>query len=231
MMYTGFILWLAIFALGCIFLYCCWLILRSFRTEKISIAYAGTVHDHPQVSSKVNAKAVDYVIDKIKSQVSPEVNLIPFLVEGNSMQYADIHTGDIVITKEISENSEAYNDLLPQVVVIKDNRSDTKDVFKLRRAWTIVPCSITSKDFSIIIETIIASKKFQDVKLLVKDKCPDDGTLMEGAMKKFSDFKCMQDNFVIISTTYRTKEDRIGFSVHSLQDVIGVVVSVAAKTK
>ena len=78
-----------------------------------------------------------------------------------------------MITKEISEDSEAYNDLLPQVVVIKDNRSDTKDVFKLRRAWTIVSSSITPKDFSIIIETIIASEKFQDVKSLVVKQPPD----------------------------------------------------------
>ena len=225
--YTDFIFYGSILILSGIFFYCCWLMLCAFRKKNVPIAYAGTDHKKQPFSTKVNAKAIEVLIDDIKTKTSSNVCLSPYIVEGNSMQYADIHTGDIVLTEEPDFNKTS----LPKVVVLKDKNVESYESFKLRRAWKLISDDLTISDFRNIINEIIESDKFKEVKVLVKDKCPVDKELLDEIITKYSALEKASGKSILISTTYRTTEDKIGFSIHSLDSVVGIVSYIAAKKR
>lgn len=225
MRYTDLISYGAILILGCILLYCCRLILCALRKKNIPIAYAGTAYGNLPVSTKVNAKAIDILIDQVKTITAANEDLRPFMVEGDSMQYADIHNGDIVLT----EKPELNNESLPKVVVIKDVNSNSFESFKLRRAWKVISDDMDIPTFRTMIGFVINSEKFKEVKNLVGEKCPTDTELTDEIIGKFTALKKSEGQSYLISTTYRTREKKIGFSMHNFQDVVGMVAFIASK--
>ncbi|MDE6338362.1 MAG: hypothetical protein K2K97_01070 [Muribaculaceae bacterium] len=225
MRYTDLIFYGAILILCGILLYCCWLMLGAFRKKTIPIAYAGTAYGKRPVSTKVNAKAIDILIGQIKTNTEGNGYLRPFMVEGDSMQYADIHNGDIVLT----EKPELNNGNLPKVVVIKDVNSDSNESFKLRRAWKVITDDIDILTFRTMIDCVVDSEKFKEVKNLVGEKCPTDTELKDEIIGKFTALKMSAGRSYLISTTYRTREKKIGFSIHNFEDVVGMVTFIASK--
>lgn len=225
MVYSDFIFWGAIVVLSGIFLYCCWLMISAFKTQSIPIAYAGSIHGPHPSSAKVNAKAIDIIKNQLRENSSNE-NLIPYLVDGDSMQYADIHNGDIVLT----EKPNFLNLELPKVIVLEGiNNSDSTLIFKLRRAWKVLPNDTDILTFTEIIKDILVSDKFKELKSLVKHKCPTDSNLLEEIVDKYKHFDNSNREDIVISTTYRTGIQKIGFSLHRTADVVGVVAFIAAK--
>ena len=225
MRYTDIIFFGAILVLGGILLYCCWLMLCALRKKNIPIVFAGTAYGKLPVSTKVNAKAIDILIDQVKAYTARNEDLRPFMVEGDSMQYADIHNDDIVLTKKTELNNES----LPKVVVIKDVNPNSNQSFKLRRAWKVIPNDIDIQTFRTMIGCIINSDKFKEVKNLVGEKCPTDTELTDEIIGKFTALNKSEGQSYLISTTYRTKEKKIGFSIHNLEDVAGIVAFIESK--
>lgn len=56
------------------------------------------------------------------------------------------------------------------------------------------------------------------------DRCPENEELINEVLTKYTQYIIEHpESQVLLSTTYRTEEKKIGFSIHSAVDVTGVV--------
>lgn len=223
--YGIYIFWVSVALLVAIVLYCFGVVGHDYRKVNVPIAYAGSIHDLKPSSAKVKAKYISILRDKICKNYEDEPNLNPFLIKGDSMQYASIHTDDIVFASKGALNIEA----LPVVVVIQDKESSQKsNNFKLRRAWKIVPPNIGCNGLHDELNQILHSEKFEELRILLGEKCPDNEILTDTLLQKFRiNYNNGINAQLIISTTYNTNDKKIEFSLHEYDDLVGEVKFIA----
>lgn len=176
--------------------------------------------------------------DKISVKVSKDLiranpEKIPYIVKGNSMQYANIHSDDIIFVRSISP--EEIGNTLPKVTLLSFCPGNSWAAsHKIRRTWRIENDSIDEDSFRNSMQTILDSTIFEQLRNELHDKCPSDEVLMQGALRSLRDFRQKhQNNYnasregekILISTTYRTERDRLEFSIHSSNSLQGIVTS------
>lgn len=220
------IFWLSATVLGIVLIAYCILLARSSRKTSIPIAYAGTLHgDKP--AELVMDRAV---ITRLEKEIAPTdkkgITYSPYVVDGDSMQFAKIKSGDIVFVE--NWNSEDHS--FPQVVVLQHvDQVSNRLSYKVRRAWSTLPKDVNEEKLMSISAEILASSKFENLRSLVGDKCPSDQDLKMELLSKFRNLPIeKRSNQLLLSTTYNTAEKRIALSLHNLSAIVGVVRYVSA---
>lgn len=145
-----------------------------------------------------------------------------FIVHGDSMQYANISTGDLLFVKKGFMPNDLKDETLPQILVLRyKEHSDGKPRFKVRRAWHVgiikdnlkeVAIKITKEgSFSILTQ----QEGYMGNDWMLKD--------LEERIITFGKDYPEYDGKVVLSTTFDTKEKKIHFSIHPINSVVGIV--------
>lgn len=224
--------WIGIVILGFI-LFACIIGIRRAKRDSYSsfeVACAGsTDNSYPD---KVSIKVP-------KSLINTNNQRTPYVVKGNSMQYANINTEDIIFVTKASPNN--INNTLPKVTLLSFSPAKEGGAsHKIRRTWKIEDASIDDDRFRHTMQTILACPLFGQLRNDLQDKCPSDEILMQGAIESLQKFRQIQinnhlpitgDSKILISTTYRTEKDRLEFSIHSSDTLQGIVTSVMRRKR
>ncbi len=185
-------------------------------------------------------------IPRQKECVSPKYNLFrdsyghqlptaefdSYLVQGDSMQFCDILTGDVVFAKKGFRVSDILK--FPTVVIIRNLKAAPDQCqYKIRRAWSICPNNLDEAAYKEIVKSIMASPDYQILKAKASDIYESDDVMLDGFMSKIKGY---QDNCdpsspahdIVILSTYDVDNKKIRFSVHSASSLMGIVSYVAA---
>ncbi len=152
-----------------------------------------------------------------------------FVVDGESMQFCGIHNHDLIFSTKTFVADE--NCSFPAVLVIRKNHIiENYPAYKVRRAWNVVNYD---SDLVKAVRNLLQSNVFSQIKDL--PEYPGDESIMEDfvtlRLPRYEDefIKCtapdVKDRTVIISTTYNTEENRIHFSLHPINRVVGKVIA------
>ena len=196
----------------------------------VRIVHAGSDKDCTPVYNEIilnSLKVVQFKDHNGNVLVPADYDL--YIVAGECMQYVNIHPNDLLFaTKDF--DVESYNGILPTVVILKKGTTalGVPPFYKLRRLWKICNYRDNLKD---ILKSIIQSSEFQEVrrrpnydgdKALIDDffetrlgRCEEDYIKCE--------FPNINDEKIIISTTFHTDIQRVRFSIHPISNVVGKV--------
>lgn len=190
----------------------------------LRIACAGSGESEYPFSEIINNSMLERVKAFIDSQKEPDL-YTPYLVKGNSMQYANLKPDDILIAKRT--DMHAMRSSFPSIVVVDVKNANAGECkYKIRRAWDIVNANASEIEFKKIVDTTLYSEQFSALRERAKEKCPDEDTLR---CEIISEFKKRQTNGdFLLSTTYKTDEERIYFSLHSITSIAGVAEFVSS---
>jgi hypothetical protein len=157
-----------------------------------------------------------------------------YLVQGNSMQYCDIHTGDIVF----SPKGFRVDDLnkFPSIIILKNNEATSEQCqYKIRRAWKICQDNLSEPKYDDILKEIMESSEY----IILKEKARD---IYESDDEMLKEFKRKLDIYInerktsdtteniVISSTYNVDDKKIKFSIHRISSIMGMVKYVASVT-
>lgn len=198
------------------------------RSPKVSVpvAYAGSCHNNMPKSSFLKAELIDRLKSSIASKQQKKKDLKPFIVQGNSMQYAEIKSGDIVFA---NEQLYSFGTTLPQIVVLSIPSAGNNPAFKIRRTWRIIDADSNSISVREKVEDTLNSPKFEELRIRVADRCPADSVLINEVLDKYNALPTeIRSKKLLLSTTYRTEDQKIGFSLHNAEDLVGVVEYVSS---
>lgn len=160
-------------------------------------------------------------------------SLSRFIVKGNSMQYAKINPNDLIYVKEMDLGTLRHN--LPKITLLKfDAKSPKLADKKIRRTWSIIDSNISDDDFNDTLDTILGSATFHELRYDMGQKCPSNEILKRVALERLHNYKeahyhnnedAIED--LLLSTTFRTEDDCLEFSIHPASALQGVVVYVS----
>lgn len=222
------IFWVSAFTLGIALLIYCAMLVCASRKISVPVAYAGSCHNKLPKSSFLKADLIDRLKSSIASEQQKKKDLKPFIVQGNSMQYAEIKSGDIVFA---NEQLNSFDTNLPKIVVLSIASPDNKPAFKIRRTWRIIDADSNPNSVRQKVENTLNSPKFEELRIRVADKCPDDNVLINEVLEKYNSLpEEIKSKKLLLSTTYRTEDQKIGFSIHNASDLVGVVEYVSSPT-
>lgn len=225
--------WVGVAVLAAIFLIWCIGIVRANHEtySELEVACAGSVDSsYPE---KIKIKLPDesrYGHSGISGNAT--ASLTKFIVKGNSMQYARIHSDDIIYVSHV--DPDTLRNSLPKITLLDFKPTEAGSAcHKIRRSWRILNSDIDTPDFISEMNRILASSQFADLRVLIGEKCPSDNELMRIALeslRKHQD-RGTKSGDILISTTFRTERDRLEFSIHSLADLKGIVSYVVRRKK
>lgn len=209
-----------------VFLTYCIMLFRASRKIYIPIAYAGTVHDEVQSKSMVNSATITRLKNAIHSRSNDSKHLKAYMIKGNSMQFANIESGDIVFAEDC--NTSTLINEFPKIVVLRHSAKEKGPTFKIRRAWRILPQDSDRNLIATTMYDVLSSKKFDELRELIGEKCPSNDVLISELLSKYDKLKANNKiDTLLLSTTYRSNEGKIGFSLHPVSSIAGVVVYVS----
>lgn len=190
----------------------------------ITVACAGSSDSRYPNSVKID-RAILQQINQFIATLSPSYSYQPYIVKGNSMQYADIKLNDIVIVRRVSGLTEINP--ANRIVLLKDSKAQSdKCHYKIRRAWRIIDANLDVESFETIVREILASESFSELSQRAADKCPSANCLTKQALSKFISRKQENRNEstrYLLSSTYKSDEGKIQFSLHKTTSVQGIV--------
>lgn len=172
-------------------------------------------------------------IRKDKSISEEEINsLNRFIVKGNSMQYAQINSDDIIYVKSI--DLDTLRRELPKVTLLEFiPNAEGKAYNKIRRTWSIIDTCISTEDFENTLVSVLNSNKFAELRRQMGEKCPADNQLKAMAKQRLLKYrKSLSDNTphqnpkLLLSTTFRTEKNQLEFSIHPASSFKGVIAYV-----
>lgn len=203
----------------------------------VNIVHAGsdkdcTLADHEIILNPI--KAIQFK-DRNGNVLNP-TDYDLYIVAGECMQYVNIHPDDLLFATKGFE-VEKYKGNLPIILIIKKGTTDIKKgtttinvppFYKLRRLWKV--CNYRD-DFNEILKSIIQSPEFQEVRR--RPNYDGDKALIEDffdvRLKRYEEeyIKCefpnINDEKIVISTTFHTDIQRVRFSIHPVSNVVGKV--------
>lgn len=208
------------------------------KSPIMDIACAGSVK--PNAPGKI--QVVNLQWDKLPHEDTPSENkkdVKYFIIAGWSMLLGGIENNDLVVVDKVKK----FEDLkLPAIVVLKREPIaiekallvGDKAKYKVRRSWT--KCSLNQSDEEIlkIVQNIIQSDKFNELKSIDETKFPPSFDLIEDFKERLACYKkehedCKEKNnenhLALISTTLDTTLNKVHFSIHSCKMLIGKVRS------
>ncbi len=227
------IIWICIVLLIAIFIIA---VVGIFRANKANrkfmvseqVACAGSVDNSYPYSVKVMLPC-----DPMKSGGNlPQdemKSLTRFIVKGNSMQYADIHSDDLIYVKKVNVYDLKHN--LPRVTLLTFH-TDSPDVAnkKIRRTWGVINSGVKDEEFNSILDWILEKDQFKELRRAMGDKCPSNDELKQIAFESLNLYHQAHpssEDELLLSTTFRTERDRLEFSIHPSSSLEGVVMYVS----
>ena len=220
--------WTGIGILGSI-LFACIIGIRQAKRDSYSsfeVACAGSTDS--SYPDKVSIKIPKNLINTNNERTT-------YVVKGNSMQYANINTDDIIFVTQTAIDYIS-NDLPKVTLLVFPKAKEGGASHKIRRTWKIEDASIDDDSFRHSMHNILTCPLFDQLRNDLQDKCPSDEILMQGAMESLRKFRqkyslnhsplSEDSSKILISTTYRTEKDRLEFSIHSSDNLQGIVTSV-----
>lgn len=198
----------------------------------VNIAHAGSDRDCIPVSRKalMNLPAQTTFKDSEGRILNPSQYEL-YMVDGECMQYAYIYPNDLLFATR-GFDVETYNGKLPLILILKkgSKKTGTQPYYKLRRLWKF--CNYRD-DLMGVIQSIIESHEFQEVRQ--RPNYDGDKALIDDFFKtrlpKYEEnhIKCeypnINDEKIVISTTFHTDIQSVRFSIHPISNVVGKVVA------
>lgn len=196
----------------------------------VNIVHAGsdkgcTLVDHESVLNSLDI--IEFKDSKGNILVPTDYDL--YKVAGECMQYVNIHPNDLLFATK-SFDVEKYTGNLPIVLILKKGTATpgVPPFYKLRRLWKVCNYRDSLKD---ILKSIIQSSEFQEVRRRPNydgDKALIDDFFNTRLNRYEEDYiKCEFPNIneekIIISTTFHTDIQRVRFSIHPISNVVGKV--------
>lgn len=138
--------------------------------------------------------------------------------------------GDIVFAKAWNKKNIFDS---PKIIVLEHKDSNGQPSgFKLRRAWRLLPPNTSKENLSSIVANVLSESKFSRLRKLVGDKCPTDNDLTENLFAKFNNLSGDEKSEeLLLSTTYKTEEGKLRFSLHKSSSIVGIVAYVSSHIK
>lgn len=152
-----------------------------------------------------------------------------YIVAGECMQYVNIHPNDLLFATK-GFDVESYNGKLPIIVILKKGITapGMAPFFKLRRLWKVCNYRDNLRE---ILESIIQSSEFLEVRRRPNydgDKALIDD-FFDTRLRRYvvdyieCEFPNINDEKIIISTTFHTDIQSVRFSIHPISNVVGKV--------
>lgn len=198
----------------------------------VNIVHAGSDKDCAAVQNEIilnSPKVVQFKDHNGNVLVPADYDL--YKVAGECMQYVNIHPNDLLFATK-GFDVENYKGALPTVVILKKGTTvgGEPPFYKLRRLWKL--CNFKD-DLKEILNSIIQSPEFQEVRRRPNydgDKALIDDFFNTRLGRYENDYiKCaypnVNDEKIIISTTFHTDIQRVRFSIHPISNVVGKVVA------
>lgn len=190
-------------------------------TMMYDVACAGMIHGEAE-----KMRSVSIMTDQFLDYEGHPLNVDDFylfMVCGESMKLSGIHNRDIVF---VPKNYSSDNETFPAVLVLKrENSKEGEAKYKIRRGWSIV--QYADVDFEHVIRSIMNSKKFKSIK---EDTAyPGDRAIMEDffneRLQKYErEHPKDSRGRILISTTLHINENKIYFSIHPVELIVGKIV-------
>lgn len=224
----NYIFWISAGVLFVVFAIWCITFFHRSKREAVPIVFAGKSHGECPTSKEVDSATIDRLRNRISSKLGSDVTINPYLVHGNSMQFANIKDGDLVFAECCSESDSKF----PKIVVLSGSDANTGSIhYKLRRAWSDIPSNADGILIRERLQQIVNSDEFIKLRHKIGTRCPSDEELINVAIEKY---RMLSENQVsvplLVSTTYRSDRNRIEFSIHPKSTQKGVVVAACSPT-
>lgn len=204
----------------------------------LQVACAGS--ENPCAAKKVCVTDFDWNELPLNEQVAgcdQADKYVKFIISGYSMLLGGIQNNDIIFV----EPTKKVDDIVfPAIVVLKREpiaikkalRVDDKAEYKVRRTWKY--CRLDQKDDAIvdIVKEIIEGELFQRLKNKDNNKFPEKSALVDDFKERLyryrDEHKGCDNSFnvnyiALISTTLDTQKNKIHFSIHSKNTLVGRV--------
>lgn len=194
---------------------------KASRYRILDVACAGTLD--PYLPAKERVK-LDLENAECNCRQQIQDGQKAYLVRGNSMQYADIHNGDIVYVDSV--NIEDLKQSLPKITLLtaKPERENGAG-FKIRRTWKVLSKEIGEAELNSAMQEILNSVQFSNLRRKVGPHCPGDEDLKAQAVEKLRIARQneQKEALWLLSTTYRTQSQRLEISLHPVSTLQGIV--------
>ncbi|MDE7402175.1 MAG: hypothetical protein K2M87_02045 [Muribaculaceae bacterium] len=202
------------------------IIQKRLAEEMMTTVSAGS--HYKEIPPKMRTVSAKYNL--FKSSSGQPLNTSAFdsyLVQGNSMQYCDIHPGDIVFAQKGFRLSDLTK--FPSAVILKNLKANKNQCqFKIRRAWTVCPDNLEDEEYIKILTEVMNSPEYLNLKDKAKNIYESDDKMLEGFMKKLEEYRANRDTeslgqSIVISSTYDVDNKKIRFSIHRTSSLMGIV--------
>lgn len=188
-------------------------------------SFDGTIVSSVETISLTNNKFTD-----INGEIIKIENYDGFIVKGNSMQFCNILTNDLLLAQKDFKISDLK---FPEVIALSNyNVAPEQCKYKLRRAWHICSDKNTNEEFKNILTQIILTPKFQELKSSLREKGIDQtddliDDFFDEKNGRLAKYKALYGNeaisLIVISTTYEPKDKKVHFSIHKTDTIVGIV--------
>lgn len=160
-----------------------------------------------------------------------------FITMGESMLLGGIRSQDILFVKEYDPQEMPE---LPAILVLQREQAaleraaqfNDKAEKKIRRSWRVCSLNHSNDEILGMVQEIIDSQQFQDIRNLDETKFPSTNWLLSDFSNRLERYRqehqdCeLRDNDnhnALISTTFDTMQRRVHFSMHSCRTIVGEV--------
>lgn len=160
------------------------------------------------------------------------------IIVGNSMLLGGIRDKDIVFIKRDINIAECS---FPVILVLRREPAamekaslqyDDKAELKVRRTWEICSLNQSDEEIAKMVEEIIKSKRFQEIREIDESKFATSEWMVEDIKCRITRYRtehigCEEvgnkNNVALLSTTYDTGQKRVHFSIHPVRTIVGEV--------
>lgn len=150
-----------------------------------------------------------------------------YLVQGDSMQYCDIHTGDIVFSPKGFRLSDLKK--FPSVMILKNQIANPDQCqYKIRRAWVVCADNLEESVYIDIVKEIMESPDYLILKERAKNIYESNKRMLDGFLDKLEEYQSNRHpdslgQSIVISSTYDVDNKKIRFSIHRASSLMGIV--------
>jgi len=211
-----------------------WMAYTIWQSRRIGVALPVVCAGNPTDDADTEVKTVSLdnfaLVDENGKELDLENTYEAFVVSGESMSLAEIHEGDLVLSKKGMRFGRDIQ--FPDIFVLdREHPKDKEPKVKLRRVWAVCKLNASNDAMKESLQQIFSMKDF---KVLQNDSCyPGDDSMVD----QFINYRlplyrkehpgCERAGspnfFAVISTTLRTNKHEIGFSIHPVKAIRGRV--------
>lgn len=195
------------------------------KTELLTVCAGSHSEEIPEKKDTYSIKYNSFILPSTQSLDTDKY--LAYVVEGNSMQYCNIHTNDIVFVPK--ESTIGNLKKFPSVIVLHNQRNERSGCrYKLRRAWCVCDGNLSDEDLNTRVSNVMKTGEYLILKENASEHYDSDEAMLAGFKEKLKAFReqpigNIHNGKIIISSTFNVKSGKIHFSIHSGYEFVGVV--------